>query len=118
MAAHELEIPTVSITSNEKDDEYNIPLCIDDIISICREYNSLGYQIQNQVESILEVGVEEAIKTGTVKQNSLPHIKKFLNAIRSNAYFGDAGSQAYDGIKLIVAYEDKHKVSYKEKNLN
>lgn len=113
MTAHELkDLVLVSSTSNEKDDEYNIPLDISDIISICREFNQLGWQIQGQVENILEVGVEESIKTGKVKKSSLPHIKKFLKAICSNPYFGDANVQAHDGIKLITAYEDKYKISY------
>lgn len=113
MTAHELEdLTLVSQTSNESDDEYNNPLDISDIINICREFNQLGWQIQSQVENILEVGVEESIKTGKVKQSSLPHIKKFLNAICRCVYFGDAVSQAYDGINLITEYEDKYKVTY------
>jgi hypothetical protein len=99
-------------TSNNQDEEFSIPLDISDIINICREYNKLGWQIQNQVENILEVGVEESIKTGIVKQQSLPHIKSFLRAIGKNAYFGDAVSQAHECIELILDYEDKHKISY------
>lgn len=99
-------------TSNDKDEEFSIPLDISDIINICREFNKLGWQIQNQVENILEVGVEESIKSGIVKQQSLPHIKSFLKAIGKNAYFGDAVSQAHDCIELISEYEDKYKVSY------
>ena len=99
-------------TSSNKDEEYSIPLDISDIINICREFNKLGWQIQNQVENILEVGVEESIKSGIVKQQSLPHIKSFLRAISRNAYFGDAVSQAHDCIKLIAEYEEKHKVTY------
>ena len=110
MTAHELEtLALVSTTpSTDKEEEYSIPLDIFDIITICREYNKLGWQMQNQVESILEVGIEESIKTGTVKQQSLPHIKDFLNSIRLNPYFGDAGSQAYECMQLIAEYEDKH----------
>lgn len=118
MNAHELEalsltdngVNAVSSTSN--DEEYSIPLDISDIITICREFNKLGWQIQNQVENILEVGVEESIKSGIVKQQSLPHIKSFLRSIGNNAYFGDAVSQAEDCIKLIVGFEEKHKVTY------
>ncbi len=120
MTAQDLEVfglmnggKTASITtSNDKDEEFSIPLDISDIINICREFNKLGWQIQNQVENILEVGVEESIKSGIVKQQSLPHIKSFLRAIGKNAYFGDAVDQAHDCIELILEYEDKYKISY------
>jgi hypothetical protein len=110
MTAHELEAVTVhgTSTSNEKEEEFSIPLDISDIISICREYNKLGSQIQSQVESILEVGVEESIISGNVKTQSLPHIKGFLLSICQNAYFGDAVSQAEDCIQLIQQYQEKY----------
>lgn len=92
----------------EKEEEFSIPLDISDIISICREYTKLGWQIQSQVENILEVGVEESIKSGNVKKQSLPHIKSFLLSIHQNAYFGDAASQAHDCVQLIKQYEDKN----------
>lgn len=114
MTAHDLEVLGLkeTTTTNDKDDEFTIPLDISDIISICREYNKLGWQIQNQVEQILEVGVDESIKSGNVKRESLPHIKNFLHRICENAYFGDAVDQARDGIKLIAEYEEKHKIVY------
>jgi len=114
MTAHELDVLSLgkTTTSNDQDEEFSIPLDISDIINICREYNKLGWHIQNQVENILEVGVEESIKSGNVKRESLPHIKSFLNSICSNAYFGDAVSQANDCIELILEYESKHKVVY------
>jgi len=94
-------------TANETEEEYSIPLDISDIISICREYNKLGWQMQQQVENILEVGVEESIKSGNVKRESLPYVKSFLTAICRNPYFGDAVSQAQDCLKLIQEYEYK-----------
>ncbi len=98
---------------NDELKEYDsIPLDILDIISICREYNKLGWQIQNQVENILEVGVEESIKSGNVKKQSLPHIKDFLKRICENVYFGDAVDQAQSCIELISQYEEKHKITY------
>ncbi len=113
MTTHDLDAFTVSSTSSTEDnDEYSIPLDISDIISICREYNKLGAQIQNQVEQILEVGVEESIKSGNVKRESLPFIKSFLKTISQNPYFGDAVSQAYDCIKLIKAYEAENKIVF------
>lgn len=110
MTAPELELSLVSTTSEEKEEEYSIPLDISDIITVCREFNKLGWQIQQQVENILEVGVEESIRSDHVKKESLPHIKSFLRVIGKNAYFGDAVSQAHDCIKLIQSYEDKHKI--------
>jgi hypothetical protein len=114
MTLNEFESLTVidTSTSEEKDDEFSIPLDISDIISICRDFNSLGWQIQQQVENILEVGVEESIKSGNVKQESLPRIKYFLRKICDNAYFGDAVSQAQDCIRLIQDYEEAHQIRY------
>ena len=111
-AAHKLEVLNV-ITSNDQDEEYSIPLDISDIISICREYNKLGWQIQNQVENILEVGVEESIRSGNVKRESLPHIKSFLQSISRNAYFGDASAQAEECIFLIDSYYEQDIISMK-----
>lgn len=108
MTAHKLDNLNSAILNDE---EYSIPLDISDIISICREYNKLGWQIQNQVESILEAGIEESITSGVVKRESLPHIKHFLQSICRNAYFGDAVSQAHDCITLIVEYEFRNKTN-------
>jgi hypothetical protein len=110
MTAHELKTLALNeiTTTTEKDEEYSIPLDISDIINICREYNKLGWQIQQQVENILEVGVEESIRSGNVKRESLPYIRSFLKAIISNAYFGDAVIQAQDCIVLIKEYEYKY----------
>jgi hypothetical protein len=118
MTAQDLEVfcltdggtRATSITiSNNKDEEFSIPLDISDIINICREFNKLGWQIQNQVENILEIGVEESIKSGFVKQQSLPHIKSFLKAICQNPYFGEAILQAKEVIYLISEFESKNK---------
>lgn len=101
-------------TSNDKD-EYNIPIDISDIISICREYNKLGWQIQQQVENILEIGVEDSIKSGYVKRESLPLIKDFLRVVSENPYFGDAMAQAQECMFLIDMYCEKY-VGYSPKN--
>jgi hypothetical protein len=110
MTAPELKALVASGTSttNEKEEEFSIPLDISDIINICREYHKLGWQVQSQVENILEVGIEESIKSGVVIKQSLPLIKSFLLSINQNAYFGDAASQAHDCIELIRQYEEKH----------
>jgi hypothetical protein len=114
------ELNTISLndtsTTNEKDDEYSIPLDISDIINICKDFNSLGWQVQNQIENILEIGLEESIKNGSVKQESLPRIKYFLKRICGNPYFGDAVSQAEDCLKLIHQYEEKYKITYISKS--
>lgn len=75
------------LDKNVLESEYNIPLDITDIITICREYNKLGWKIQAQVEYILEFGVEDSIKNNFVKQESLLHIKDFLERICDNPYF-------------------------------
>jgi hypothetical protein len=104
-----------SDTTNE-DESFSIPLCMDDIISICRDYSSLGWQIQNQIENILEIGVEQSVTSGNVKLESLPRVKYFLQKIVSNVYFGDAASQAQDCLALIQEYEDKYKIRYTSKS--
>jgi hypothetical protein len=119
MTAHDLNALTLVSSTNspdKKEEEYSIPLDISDIINICREFNKLGWQIQNQVENILEVGVEEAINNGYVKRHSLPHIKNFLKSICKNPYFGDAISQAEDCICLINEYENSHKLAVNSSN--
>jgi hypothetical protein len=114
MTINELEALKLNETtaSSDQDEEYNIPLDISDIIQICREYNQLGWHIQQQVESMLEVGIEESIKTGYVKKEALPLIKNFLRQLSRNPYFGDAVSQAHDCIILIQRYEKEHGVVY------
>jgi hypothetical protein len=94
---------------NNIDEEYSIPLDISDIITICKEYNTLGYNIQDQVNYILELGVEKSLKLNLVKQESLPHIKEFLRKIFNNPYFGDATLQAKECIYLIDLYYDNNK---------
>jgi len=113
MTAYELEVLSVSNSTptNEKDDEYSIPTDISDIINICKEFTKLTWQMQNQIDSILDLGVEESIKSGAVHRESLPYIKNFLIRIGDNAYFGDAVSQALDCVRLIQQYEETHKAN-------
>lgn len=113
MNSHDLMLIPVNNSSDTitKEDEYStIPLCIDDIISVCKEYAAVGHQIQRQIESIIELGVEEAIRCGSVKQQSLPHIKNFLHAVVINPYFGDASSQANDCLLAIKMFEKKNQL--------
>jgi|SRR6185436_6218574 len=106
MTTQELSLANIAIT----DEEYNIPLDISDIIYICREYNKLGCQVQNQIENILDIGVAQSIENMCVKRESLPHIKSFLRSIVKNPYFGDAVLQAEECLYLIDEYETKHKI--------
>lgn len=92
---------------NEDNEVFSIPICISDLIKICKEYNKLGWNIQTQVENLLENGVEDSIKSGIVKRESLPHIKYFLQQIINNAYFGEATSEAQDCLYLIENFLDK-----------
>ena len=117
MTAYELEVFNASNSTPTEEEEYSIPIDISDIINICREFTKLTWQMQNQIDSILEAGVEEAVNSGSVQRASLPHIKDFLMRICDNPYFGDAVSQSYDCIKLIQQYEEIHKMD-KVSNLN
>lgn len=110
MTAQELNVVSCLNTVSEEE-EYSIPLDISDIIIICQEYNKLGWNIQNQVENILELGVEQSIKQGYVKQESLPFIKNFLIKICDNPYFGDAGAQSKECVLLIEHFQSKNKLS-------
>lgn len=118
MTQNELDTLMLEATSTNDDnyEEYNHPLDINDIINICREYNNLGWKLQNQVETIIEVGIEESIISGIVRKDSLPQIKSFLRSINKNPYFGDAVIQALDCLKLIQQYEEKHKIFYVSKS--
>lgn len=113
MTTQQLNNFNVGLAAN-KDDEFSIPNDISDIINICREYSNLGWKIQNEIQNIIEHGVEEAIKGNLVKKESLAHIKYFLKEITKNAYFGDAVSQATECIRLIEKYES----DLKSENLN
>lgn len=105
-----LTVDTVGVNEEEY---YSIPLDISDIISICKEYNKLGHQIQNQIDTILENGIDQTIKNGCIKIESLPYIKMFLKQIIKNPYFGDAATQAEDCLFLIDIYcenNEKHNI--------
>lgn len=100
------EITNYSCVAVEDEEEFSIPLDMSDIIHICQEYTKLTSQIQQQIEVISEIGVEESIKCGHISLESLPSIKRFLNAIRNNQYFGDAANQAKSCLFLINQYEE------------
>lgn len=106
MKVHELKMETTE-TTTPNDEEFEIPIDLSDILTVCKEYNKLGMQMQYQVETLLEIGVDESVRKGIVKVESLPHIKDFLNSICDNAYFGDAAFQANECIALIEHFEMK-----------
>jgi hypothetical protein len=92
-----------------KNEEYDIPLDISDILAICKAYNQLSWRIQGQVESIIEIGVNESINSGNITHQSLPYIMDFLKQITKNAYFGDSVAQAQECIELIKQYQENIK---------
>lgn len=90
------------------DETYNIPIDISDILTVCREYSQLGYNIQHQIEQMMEVGVEEAVNSGMIKAQVLPLIRSFLQSICANCFFGDACDQAYSAIMMLDDYTMKY----------
>lgn len=99
--------------SVSSDETFNIPICMEDIITVCKEYSKLGYNIQHQVETIMELGIVEAISNGTVNVEAIPHIKHFLVGVAQNVYFGDACNQANDCIDMIEAFEEQYPKLFK-----
>lgn len=91
----------------DDEEDMSVPLDINDILDICKEYVLLGFSIQKQVSEIMDYGVDYCISTSKIKESNLPHIRSFLNKISSNPYFGDAVSQANSVIKYIDEYIDK-----------
>ena len=110
MTLNKIDNFSVNEATPNETEEFSIPLHINDILSICQDFAML--KIQYQIEDILEYGVEDSIKNSLVKQDSLPHIKCFLQKICKNPYFGDATTQAEDCLALISSYEDKYKIRY------
>lgn len=102
--------PSLINSARSADDQYSNPLCIDDILIVCREFSSLGWSIQQQVESILELGIAEAIETNSIKHEALPHIKSFLQRIVENGLFGEACLLAEDCLNEIISWEEKHQI--------
>lgn len=111
------EFETISLPEESINEEYEIPLDISDIINICKDFHDLGHLIQNQIENLIEFGIEDSIINNYVKKESLPRIKYFLQKIGANPYFGDSRLQSIDLIEKIENYEEKHKINY-HSNLN
>ena len=111
MTLNKIDDLSIHEVNPNETDEFSIPLHINDILGLCQEFAMLN--IQYQIEDIIEYGVEESVKNNLVKQESLPHVKYFLEKICNNQYFGDAAEQAEDCLVLICAFEEKFKISYR-----
>jgi hypothetical protein len=107
MRSYETEQDLQLITVEET---FENPLSISDIISICREYTKLGYQMQQQVETITELGVEDAINSKAVSAAALPHLKHWLQQVIRNPYFGEAGDQAAETVRAIEDYQEANPI--------
>lgn len=97
-----------SINRDVIDFESN-PIDISEIFEICKEYSSLGFQIQNEIDFILENGFDEAIKKKKINNYNFHIMKDFFSKISKMYYLGDAAIQAEDFIKEIDSYELKIK---------
>lgn len=89
-------------------EEEQAPIDINDILTICKEYHKLGWNIQSQIDVLMEIGIEQSIKKKIIKPAALPHIKEFLKQIVGSPYLGDAREQAEECILMIELFEDKH----------
>lgn len=104
-----LKLEALDFSFENEEEEFEIPLDIEDIMLICREYSKLGWNLQSQIEAILDVGVETALKNGQAKREALPHLKEFLQQIINGVCVGNAASQAIDCIDLINHYQTHNK---------
>lgn len=108
---NDMKLGSFKTSKTEGDEKFDIPLDIADIISVCEEYSKLGWQIQKQIEYMIEMGIEDSIKKGHLKKESLSFIKNFLHKICENCWFGDAAEQANTCIFLIEDFEIKNDVT-------
>lgn len=76
-----------------KDDEFDIPMSISDIIEVCQEYSKLE-NLQDCIEDVIDDNVDALIKSGKLNIKSIPKLLVFLDKISNNPYFGDASYQA------------------------
>lgn len=108
MSANILDNINASSYVADENEKFEIPIDLSDILNICKEFSRLGWQIQNQIEYITEMGIEESIKSGKVNVTSLPVIKYFLSRVNENPLFGDASEQASECIALIENFEMRY----------
>jgi hypothetical protein len=83
----------------------DIPIGLSDLISLCQAYTEMTWQIRQQANDLIELGIDDALKTQAVSASSLPHIKSFLQQVQRNPYFGDAVAQAQEAIWLIEEWQ-------------
>jgi len=88
----------------------DVPLDLSDLLTLCKEYSRLGFNLQNQVEILIDCGVETAINQRLIARSSLPHIRAFLKTIEQNALFGDSSLQANELITAIDFYAHKNPI--------
>lgn len=101
-----------NLNKEAEQEDCSIPLNVSDILDVCKEYSKLGLLVQSQVETILDVGVEEAIESGAIKISSLPFIKDFFSQIEKNEFFGDASLIAKDLLFSIYQFEIRNNIRY------
>lgn len=97
-----------TIKTNIVPEALNNPLDLSDIMNVCKEYTSLGTNLQYQTQMVLDLGVEEAIKSRAVSIAALPHIRAFLKTIAENSLFGEAAMLATDCLFEIEMFETSH----------
>jgi hypothetical protein len=98
--------PDLQLATIEED--LDIPLCVEDLIVICREYTRLGYQMQQSVDAIMDLGIEDAVNSKAVSAAALPHLKHFLQQVIRNPLFGDAVDQAAETVRAIEDWQEVH----------
>jgi hypothetical protein len=94
--------------TNTAEEIFSNPIDLSEVLSICKHFSLLGYNVQHQIELITEIGIDEAVKSGAISLAALPHIKDFLHQISQNFLLGDAANQAVGLLYLIDAYELSH----------
>ncbi len=89
----------------ENEEVFSIPLNVSEILELCQKFSNLGFNIQHQLQDIAEYGVEESIKRGLVKKESLPFIQDFLSTLSKNSYLGDAAMEAETFLFMLKELE-------------
>lgn len=49
-----------------------------DVIRIGKAYSKMGWAIQEQLESVLDLGIKQALEDGELNMNALSYIYEFL----------------------------------------
>jgi len=97
-----------TIEETDKEETFSNPIDLQDIINVCQNYSQLGQSIQWQVSCLMDIGVEEAVRSNQVSIAALPHIRSFLQQIEKTVYFGDACELASELIFKIDLFEDEN----------